>query len=97
MAEPTQELKDIVSFAAHDAGWDFHGMKYEGQAPNTNSRTVPCTHGLPLAPPFADSQPYQTTTLELKKVAQTRTRTVTPILVGVCPGGVLHYCDIKTR
>jgi hypothetical protein len=32
--------------------------------------------------------------MELRKIAHNRTGKVTPVLVGVCPGGVLHYCDI---
>jgi len=89
-----QELKDIASFLAHDAGWKFTGLHYDGLAPNNHTRQVICRHGMPDGSGWSTTAFYYTTALELKKIAYTDTDKVVPVLIGVCKGGVLHYCDI---
>ena len=103
MIEPTQELKDIASFAARDAGWQFTGLQYHGVSAKFRPLRIVCTHGIePLSfDPSSLSAVMpavaQETTLEPVKIAAHATGKVTPVLVGVCPGGVLHYCDIEHR
>ncbi len=91
--EVPRELKDIASFLAHDAGWEFTGLHYDGLAPNGHARRVMCCHGMREGLTWPTAA-YNMTALELKKIAYTDTEKVVPVLVGVCPGGVLHYCDI---
>lgn len=91
------ELKDIVSFLARDAGWEFTGMHYDELAPDGHTRQVICRHGMPEGSGWSTTAYYYTTALELKKIGYTDTEKVVPVLIGVCKGGVLHYCDIATK
>jgi len=88
------ELKDIVSFLAHDAGWAFTGLHYDGLAPDGHTRQVICRHGMSEGSGWSTTAYYYTTALKLKKIAYTDAGKVVPVLIGVCKGGVLHYCDI---
>jgi len=92
--EAPRALKDIVSFLAHDAGWEFTGLHYDGLAPDGRPRQVICRHGMPEGSGWSTTAYYYTTMLELKKIGYTDTNQVIPVMIGVCKGGVLHYCDI---
>ena len=94
VASIPRELKNIVVFLARDAGWQFTGLHYDGLAPDGRMRQVICRHGMRESS-WSTTEYYYTTMLELKKIGYTDTNEVIPVLIGVCKGGVLHYCDIK--
>jgi hypothetical protein len=98
MEEPTQELKYSVSRAASHAGWEFTGLQYQGAATSFYSVEIACTHGIrPLSLDVSGGgvmpAPLQTTTLKRMRICNGITGEITPVLAGLCPGGVLHYCD----